>query len=53
MDKRVNNKLSNITPQNIKENNTNIVNIFDTNLRSKKERVDGFKIATKLKRNFK
>ena len=53
MDKKINTKLSNLNPTNIKEQNINNVNIFDTNLRSKKERIDGFKLATKLKRNFK
>ena len=53
MDKRINTKLSNLTPSNMKENNMNIVNIFDTSLKSKKERINGFEIATKLKRNFK
>ena len=53
MDKKINTKLSNLNPSNIKETNMNIVNMFDTSLRSRKERIDGFKIATKLKRNFK
>ena len=53
MERKVNNKLSDLTPLNIKENNMNVVNIFDTNLKSKKERIDGYKLATKLKRNFK
>ena len=53
MDKKINSKLSSLNPTNIKENNMNTVNIFDTNLKSKKERIDGFKLATKLKRNFK
>ena len=53
MDKRINTKLSNLTPSNMKENNINIVNIYDTSLKSKKEHINGFEIATKLKRNFK
>ena len=53
MNRKINNKLSNLNPSNIKEVNMYLANIFDTNLRSKKERIDGFKLATKLKRNFK
>jgi len=51
--RKTNNKFSNVNPSCIKENNSNLVNIFDTSLRSKKNYNDGFNEAVKLKRNFK
>ena len=42
-----------INPMCIKDNNMNHLCFFDTNNKSKKEFNDGFKIVTKLKRNFK
>lgn len=39
-------------PTCIKDNNINLSNVFDTSMKLKKEN-DGFKRATKLKRNFK
>lgn len=53
LDKKMNNKLSNLNPGSIKEINMNSINMFDTNLKFRRNNVDGFKIATKLKRNFK
>lgn len=53
LDKKINNKLSNLNPGSIKEVNMNIVNMFDTNLKYRRNNIDGFKVATKLKRNFK
>lgn len=53
IDKKMNNKLSNLNPTSIKDINMNIVNMFDTNLKYRKNNIDGFKMATKLKRNFK
>lgn len=53
LDKKRNNKLSNLNPGSIKEINMNSINMFDTNLKFRRNNVDGFKIATKLKRNFK
>ena len=52
LEKRKNNKFSNLNPSCIKENNINIVNIFGTSLKNNKNN-DGFKCAIKLKRNFK
>lgn len=52
-ERKTNLKSSNLNPKSIKENNFNCVNIFDTNLSSKKTNVNGFKQATKLMRNFK
>lgn len=52
LEKKNNNKFSNLNPSCIKENNMNIVNIFDTCLRVEKNN-NGFKEAIKLKRNFK
>lgn len=48
-----NNKFSDVNPSCIKDNNINCVNIFDTSFKSKTKDIDGFDIATKLKRNFK
>lgn len=48
-----NNKFSDVNPTCIKDNNMNIVNIFDTSFKSKKKFDDGFQKYTKLKRNFK
>lgn len=48
-----NNKFSDANPSCIKDNNMNLVNIFDTGFKVKKNNIDGFNIATKLKRNFK
>lgn len=53
LDKKMNNKLSNLNPGSIKEINMNSINMFDTNLKFRRNNVDGFKVATKLKRNFK
>lgn len=53
LDKKINNKLSSLNPSSIKEVNMNSVNMFDTNLKYRRNNVDGFKMATKLKRNFK
>lgn len=53
LEKVKNNKFSNLNPTCMKENNMNVVNIFGTSLRSKKNYNDGFKDAIKLKRNFK
>ena len=52
LEKRVNNKFSNLNPTCIKEQNMNTVNIFDTSLKCKKNN-NGFNDAIKLKRNFK
>lgn len=49
----VNNKFSDVSPNSMKDNNMNCVNIFDTSFKSKKIFDDGFKTLTKLKRNFK
>ena len=51
--RKTNNKFSNVNPSCMKENNMNVVNMFDTTFRCKKVSNDGFKVATKLKRNFK
>ena len=51
--RKINNKFSNVNPSCIKENNNNLVNIFDTCFRSKKNYNDGFNDSIKLKRNFK
>lgn len=53
IEKKINNKLSDLNPTSIKDINMNIVNMYDTNLKCKKTNNNGFKIATKLKRNFK
>ena len=53
LERKINNKLSSLNPTNMKEMNMNSINIFDTNLRYKKNNINGFKVATKLKRNFK
>ena len=53
LDKKMNNKLSNLNPGSIKEINMNSINMFDTNLKFRRNNIDGFKMATKLKRNFK
>ena len=53
LDKKMNNKLSNLNPGSIKEINMNNINMFDTNLKYRRNNIDGFKMATKLKRNFK
>jgi len=53
LEKKLNNKLSNLNPSSIKDINMNIVNMYDTNLKNKKNNINGFKVATKLKRNFK
>lgn len=46
-------KGKNINPLDIKENNINLCNTYDFNLKSNKINIDGFEIVTKLKRNFK
>ncbi len=46
-------KSSSINPSCIKENNFNLINIFDTNITGKINNINGFKKATKLRRNFK
>ena len=53
LEKRINNKLSDLNPTCIKENNMNSVNIYDTSLKCKKNKDNGFSKAIKLKRNFK
>jgi len=53
LERQVNNKLSNLNPSSMKDINMNVVNMFDTNLKYRKSKTDGFKLATKLKRNFK
>ena len=53
LERNVNNKLSNLSPSSIKENNMNLCNLFGSNLKNKKKSIDDFKLATKLKRNFK
>lgn len=53
LEKRVNNKLSNLNPSSNKENNMYSVNLFDTSLKSKKNNNNEFNKAIKLKRNFK
>ena len=53
LDKKMNNKLSNLNPGSIKEINMNSINMFDTNLKFRRNNIDGFKMATKLMRNFK
>lgn len=52
LEKKINNKFSNLNPTCIKEQNMNTVNIFDTSLKSIKNN-NGFREAIKLKRNFK
>lgn len=51
LEKRKNNKCSNLNPNCIKENNLNNVNIFDSCLKEKKN--NDYKDIFKLKRNFK
>jgi len=51
LEKRKNSKSSNINPSCIKENNINSVNIFDNNLKIRKN--NNYKDIFKLKRNFK
>lgn len=53
IERKNNNKSNNLNPSSIKEINMNIVNMFDTSIKSSKRKEDGFKLATKLKRNFK
>ena len=53
LEKRVNNKLSDLNPISIKENNIGVVNIFGTNLKHKKSSCNEYSKAIKLKRNFK
>ena len=53
LEKRINNKCSNLNPISNKENNMNCVNLFDTSLKSKKNNCNEFNKAIKLKRNFK
>ena len=53
LERQVNNKLSSLNPSSMKDINMNVVNMFDTNLKYRKSKTDGFKLATKLKRNFK
>ena len=53
LEKKIHNKFRDLNPPNIKENNINIVNIFGTSLKSKKNINNSFKEAVKLKRNFK
>ena len=52
LERKKNNKFSNVNPNSFKENNMNSINIFDSSLKNNKNN-DGFKSATKLKRNFK
>ena len=51
--RKSNNKFSDLNPSCIKDNNMNVVNIFDTSFKSKKTFDDGFNKVTKFKRNFK
>ena len=52
IERKVNNKFNNLKSSCIKEHNMNLINIFDTSLKTKRNN-DGFKDAVKLKRNFK
>ena len=45
LERKINNKLSSLNPTNMKEMNMNSINIFDTNLRYKKNNINGFKVA--------
>lgn len=53
MEKRTNNKFSDLNPICSKDNNFNVVNIYGTNLKHKKSNCNEYKKAIKLKRNFK
>ncbi len=53
LDRKIRDKCSLLNPTCIKESNMNLVNIFDTSLKSKKKVNDGFNEVTKIKRNFK
>lgn len=52
-DRKILKKGKNITPIDIKDNNKNLCNTYDFNLKSNKNSIDGFEIVTKVKRNFK
>lgn len=52
IERKTNNKFSNLNRTCMKEHNMNLVNIYDTSLKHKKNN-NGFKNAIKLKRNFK
>ncbi len=53
IERKANLKSSSPKPCDIKENNFNSLNIFDTSFKSTKSNVNGFKLVKKLKRNFK
>lgn len=53
LERKNNNKCSNLNPTCIKDSNMNNINLYDTSLRSKKKSINEFNKAIKLKRNFK
>lgn len=53
LERNINNKLSKLSPSSIKDSNMNLCNLYGSNLKHRKKVIDDFKVATKLKRNFK